>query len=363
MTTLEWINKATKVHNNKYTYDNVQYKNRNTKVCIICPEHGEFWQLAKHHLNGHGCRKCHSAKRTGLLTTQQFIQKAKAVHGNKYDYSKVEYNGTHTKVCIICPEHGEFYITPNNHIHRKSGCPICGNNNRRVSLSLTTNEFIQKARFIHGDRYDYSKVDYVNYNTNICIICPEHGEFNVKPSVHLTGHQCPECSGVRRLQESEWITFVKEIHGDKYDYSKVEYKGVNKKVCIICPEHGEFWQLAKSHKNGCGCKLCKCSNGESEIKTILFKNNIKFTEQHRFTDCRDKLPLSFDFYLPDLNVCIEYDGIQHYEPVEYFGGKEAFKNCQRHDQIKTEYCINNNIKLIRIRYDEKIKDKLHNLYK
>ena len=114
--------------------------------------------------------------------TINFIEKAKAVHGDKYDYSKVEYVKAKEKVCIICQEHGEFWQTPNNHL-RGEGCPFCYG-----SKKLTTEEFISKAKQIHGNKYDYSNVNYVNKYTKVCIICPEHGEFWQKPSNHLKGN-------------------------------------------------------------------------------------------------------------------------------------------------------------------------------
>lgn len=124
LTTEQFIKKAQQIHNNKYDYSKVEYVNNRTKVCIICPEHGEFWQTPNSHLNGNGCSSCKGLKK---LTTKEFIERAKQVHGNKYDYSKTIYVNKRTKVCIICPIHGEFYQTPHNHVYQKQGCPECGN--------------------------------------------------------------------------------------------------------------------------------------------------------------------------------------------------------------------------------------------
>jgi predicted nucleic acid-binding Zn-ribbon protein len=155
-------------------------------VCIICLEHGEFWQTPSDHLSGRGCPKCGGRL---VNNTEEFIQKAKEVHGDKYDYSKVEYVNSHAKVCIICPEHGEFWQSPNNHLNGK-GCPKCINPNH----GLTTEEFIQKAREVHGDKYDYSKVEYKGGLTKVCIICPKHGEFWQIAREHLRGQGCPICN-------------------------------------------------------------------------------------------------------------------------------------------------------------------------
>ena len=187
------------------------------------------------------------------MTTEEFIQKAKKVHGNKYDYSKVEYINSYTKVCIGCPEHGEFWQTPNAHL-RQQNCPKC------VGLyKPTTDEWIDKAREIHGNKYDYSKVNYINNHTKVCIICPEHGEFWQTPSMHLKGQGCPKCYGNITSDTEEFIEKARKVHGNKFDYSKVEYVNNHTKVCIICPEHGEFWQKPNSHLGGNGCNKCSYS--------------------------------------------------------------------------------------------------------
>ena len=178
-----------------------------------------------------------------------FFIKAKIKHNNKYDYSKVDYINSRTKICIICPKHGEFWQTPANHLHG-CGCPKCKNdkigNNRRLTLF----QFIEKAKQIHGDKYDYSKVEYVNNSTKVCIICTEHGEFWQTPGNHLHGCGCPKCSSLPKKNTNDFIKEAKLIHQNKYNYSKVEYVNAQTKECIICPEHGEFWQTPHKHLSG-----------------------------------------------------------------------------------------------------------------
>ena len=153
-----------------------------------------------------------------------FINKAKKVHGDKYDYSKVDYVNSQTKVCIICPEHGEFWQTPAEHVRGKS-CPLCANIKRGSKKRLTIEEFINKAKKVHGNKYDYSKVEYKNASTKVCIICPEHGEFMQIPMAHINGEGCPKCAG-KMLKTEDIIKKFKQVHGWKYDYSKVEYKTI-----------------------------------------------------------------------------------------------------------------------------------------
>ena len=258
LTTEKFIEKARKIHGNKYDYSKVDYVDQKTKVCIMCPEHGEFWQLPGNHIHKthpHGCPECSGKKQH---TKETFIKRACEIHGDKYDYSKVEYTNLNTHVCIICPEHGEFWQLPSNHIHKTHprGCPKCNG-----GVVLTQEEFLTKAHEIHGDKYDYSKVDYVNTNTKVCIICPKHGEFWQRPGAHLSGAGCPSCWEERKGQSlysntEEFIKKARKVHGDKYDYSKVDYERSRKKVCIICPKHGEFWQTPNDHLCGGGCHEC-----------------------------------------------------------------------------------------------------------
>jgi very-short-patch-repair endonuclease len=192
------------------------------------------------------------------MNRQLFIEKAIEIHGDKYDYSKVEYINALTKITIICKKHGEFLQKPSKHINAKQGCRICGNELNSERQISNTSEFIQKAIKIHGDKYDYSKVEYINSKTKVMIICKEHGEFLQQPNSHLSQEAgCLKCGKVYRCNTSEFIENVIKIHGDKYDYSKVEYINAYTKITIICKKHGEFCQTPNDHlNNNAGCKLC-----------------------------------------------------------------------------------------------------------
>ena len=284
-------------------------------------------------------------------TLDEFILEAKQVHGDKYDYSKFIYIDTHTKGKIICPVHGEFEIEPKLHIHEKRGCKYCSRENLSKKYSMGKNEFVERAHKVHGNKYDYSKVEYINNKTKVCIICPEHGKFWQTPNEHLSGGGCYEC-GVKRNREKKFLTteeFIeraKQIHGDKYDYSKVEYKGSHKDVIIICPKHGKFEQKAYSHLQGKGCPICNESSLEREIRVFLTNNNISFKQYCK----KDILPflkkLTLDFYLPDFNVGIECQGEQHFKPVKYFGSNKKHKKTVDRDKVKKMLCDNNGVKLL-----------------
>lgn len=339
-----FIERANLKHNNFYNYSKANYTNSHNLITIICPKHGEFSQKAYQHLNGSGCPKCKFENMR--FTQEQFIQKAKLIHDNKYNYSKVNYINSRTKVEIICPIHGSFWQVPSDHL-RKRGCKKC--------INFTNSQFIEKSNQIHNNFYNYSKVKYVNAKTKVIIICPVHGIFEQEAHGHLQGNGCPICahektSNSQKLTTEDFIQKAKLVHGDKYDYSKVEYINSQTKITIICPTHGEFKQVPSEHLRYGSCPKCRSSKGEIKIRQWLLSNNINFNEQHRFENCKNKKPLPFDFYLPDHNLCLEFDGVQHYKPRNSWGGEDTFKQTQQNDQIKTKYCEDNNIILLRIPY-------------
>lgn len=303
------------------------------------------------------------------LTTEEFVKRAINIHGRKYNYSKVKYINSETKVCIICPKHGEFYQKPSNHLSNK-GCPKCGKEiQRKVSIEKMKKarlEFIKKAKSIHGDRYDYSKVNYIGAKTKVCIICPKHGEFYQEPTNHLSGNGCPKCSGKNRTS-NEIIELFKSVHGNKYDYSNVQYHGYHTKVCIICPTHGEFWQTPANHLQGNGCPKCRVSMMESKVIKELNNKKIDFVYEYRPSFLiNGKSHQSIDFYLPKHNIGIECQGKQHYMPIDFAGkGKKwansLYKENVKRDKIKREICSEHGIKIFYIDYNEDTNKKLEKI--
>jgi Zn finger protein HypA/HybF involved in hydrogenase expression len=285
---------------------------------------------------------------TKKLTITEFIEKSNNIHNNKYDYSLVDYKNNRTKVKIICKTHGEFEQSPDNHF-KGQRCPVCTSN------KLTIDDFKQRSTLLHNNKYDYSNVNYTGILNPVNIICPIHGEFNQLAKYHLESAGCPKCAG-KNITIDDFIKKSNVIHNNKYDYSLVT--SVSEKVKIICQSHGVFEQKFYRHYHGSGCPLCRESRGEREIRKILIKNNINYIPQHKFSDCKNKKSLSFDFYLPDNNLCIEYQGRQHYIECEYFGGEKRFINQITNDEIKKTYCTNNNINLIVIPYYNNINDIL-----
>ena len=212
-----------------------------------------------------------------MYTQQQIIECFKSVHGEKYDYSKVKYTKLVNNVTIICPIHGEFEQSPHSHL-KGQGCPKCGLESRIKKKTNTTDQFIEKARKVHGDKYDYSKVNYEKSNIKVTIICPEHGEFWMKPKTSPNGCGCPKCGNAKKSQQKmtllNFIEKARKLHGDKYDYSKVKYVNNFTKTIIICPEHGEFIQSPDSHLTGHGCPKCALEE-QSRRQTMTTQEFIK----------------------------------------------------------------------------------------
>jgi very-short-patch-repair endonuclease len=295
------------------------------------------------------------------LTTEEFINKGNLVHNNKYEYPLVDYINSRTKVKIICPVHGMFEQVPKEHL-QGHGCKYCGEISKSIKLKSNKEIFMEKSNKKHNYKYDYHLVDYIDSETNVKIICKIHGIFEQKPNNHIQGHGCPFCKNNLKSSDKMFIKKSSIIHSNKYEYPSNDYLNNKIKVKIKCPIHGIFNQRPDMHLQGQGCPSCNESRGEKAIKKILENNNIKFKTQKRFKDCKYIKPLPFDFYLVDKNICIEFDGIQHFEPRERFGGEVELKNIQVRDSIKTKYCKNNNINLVRISYKENINDKLNFIF-
>ncbi len=354
--------KFKEVHGDEYDYSNMIYKNRLTKIEIVCKEHGQFTQTPAAHISGQGCPECAKSKRAKgkRISFEEFISRAKKAHGDKFSYDEKSYSGIESPLKIICSSHGEFTQVGKTHL-KSHGCPKCGNDSAFKKLSLSKEDFVEKAIEIHGNKFLYDKVIYSNNRTNVIITCKDHGEFIQKPNYHLLGNGCPSCGGTKKLTNEDFISKSQKVHDNKYDYKLIEYQGNKKKIKIICPTHGAFLQSPSHHMMGSGCPNCNESKGEKLISEILKEKSVTFVRQKRFDECKNKAVLPFDFYLPDYNTCIEFDGDQHFHPWRMKDLEVALlklSKIQKNDEIKTAFCQANNIQLIRIKFDENINEKL-----
>ena len=339
-TTEEFILESIGVHQNKYIYKYVVYKGREIKVRIVCKEHGEFLQRPSVHLRGGGCPVCakeESAKKYSM-GLEGFIKKAIEIHGNYYDYSKVVYVNSKTKVIIICPEHGEFEQVPSSHL-QGTKCLECSIENNRRDFDEILTEFAK----VHNNKYEYPQREWKRMSSKIKIICPTHKEFHQRVSSHLNGRGCIECAYEEFSQSpDEVIERLKVVHNNKFTYPKIEGEilKLDTYIKIICPFHTEFRQKASNHMNGQGCPRCKSERKlvgkhESEVfKPVLESlcENVKIESQYPVE--RDGYGANFnyyvDFYLPELNLAIEYDEKQHYKP------KHVKKDKNRQNYIEKQ---------------------------
>ena len=316
------------------------------------------------------------------VKTKNFIWKSLHVHGDKYIYHKSVYMKSKEKLLIECRNgHEPFPQRANDHLNGH-GCKLCGIKTLSEKQKMTLKEFIEEANKVHGKgRYDYSEVIYEGNKIYVWIICHEHDEpyrFPQKPCDHLQRKGCPICGRnvaleKHRLTLQEFIERAYKKYGiGRYDYSKVKYTTMNTLVCIICPNHDEpyeFWKTPHNHLNGVGCPLCNESIGNNKIRMFLINNNIDFETEETFDDCEYIKQLRFDFYIQQYNLCIEFDGEQHFEKVNWTGKmtdeemEENLKLNQFRDQIKNDYCKKNGINLLRIRYDEDVEEKLIEYFK
>ena len=342
-------------------------------------------------------------------TIKEFIDESTIIHNGKYDYSKSEYVNNNTPIKIICPEHGEFSQRPVKHVNSKQGCPECGLISQIEKQRKSVDKFILEATSIHAGTYDYSNITYRGNKTKIVIICPEHGEFEQTPDNHLKGKGCKYCGGTTKLDTKLFKLKAREIHGDKYDYTKVTYKTSRDHVTIVCPEHGEFSQSPNNHlskQQGCfeclgkvfdtpsfigransihnhkfdyskviysgwltpvtiicpehgevlvtpnyhlkeyGCKKCSNSESISENEVADFIGSLGI---NMLTNDRSLLEgKELDIYIPSHNLAIEFDGL--YWHSELFVDKDYHLN-------KTELCEEKGIQLIHIFEDEWVHKK------
>jgi hypothetical protein len=283
---------------------------------------------------------------------EELTKLSKEVHGDKYDYSQLTPTTNREKSIIGCPIHGPFKQRIYMHIVRKQGCPKC------EGLNMNTEEFIKQSIKIHKGRYSYPRAIFRGKMKKTIITCDEHGDFEQLAFLHLKGHGCPYCAGCARSNKEKFEKKANMVHDYIYDYSKVKYKNAHISVEIVCRKHGSFWQTPNKHLIGHGCPNCYKSKGEILIEKILKNNKIYFIYHKTFDDCIFKRKLQFDFYLPDYNICIEYDGEQHITNYRFEKDLERLKVRKIRDKIKNIYCEEKRIKLYRISHKEDVLNKL-----
>ena len=363
-------------HGQKYDYSKIEFVSRRDKVKIICPIHGEFAQRLENHLYGNGCRQCgylNSATKR-LLSFDSFFLRARSKHNGKYDYNRKSWLGAKAKVHITCPIHGPFYQQAGSHVAGR-GCPDCADvsrgDNRRQDPIILLDRFMQK----HDAHYEYDLSAFTSVNRNITITCPTHGPFEQTPNNHLAGKGCPLCGNEKigeafRSDPSVVVDKFRKVHGDVFDYSLVAKNYVNSDtaVPIICKVHGEFWQIPYNHQAGKSCPTCKESQGERAVRIWLEEHNIEFIKEWTDHDCVNVKTLKFDFFVPQYDAIIEYDGIHHFEVDTRWWEPDpakrqaSFELLALHDWLKDEWCNENGLSMIRIHYEDVVDERLDAIF-
>ena len=341
-----------------------KYVNNKTKIMHHCLIHDIYWKTTPERvLNGAKCPQCkkETLRLLKAKTHEEYVKEVANINSN------IEVLGIYinakTPIKHHCLKHNIYWDAIPDNILKGMGCVECGKEKYSAVLRKTHDQYVKEVKKINPDIIvlDY----YINNFTPILHKCRKHNiVWMTSPAVILRGGGCVECGKekLRNCHIKSHDTYVEELSKTNSNIVVLEeYKGTNTSILHKCLIDGYEWMAQPANiLHGYGCPVCNISHGERNTQKWLEKHQIKYIPQKTYDDCKDKKVLPFDFYLPDYNVCIEYQGEQHYRPVEYFGGEKQFEIQQKHDQIKRNYCKHNNIKLLEIPYWEDIEKALNN---
>lgn len=360
----KFIIKAKEKFGDKFDYSKVEYINSNTPVIIVCPIHGEFQSKPVQFLQSKwGCKKCATieAHNKQKMNNEQFITKAKQVWNTKYSYENTNYIDSNHKVTITCPIHGDFKTRPSDFL-RKHGCPKCKNDiiskNNIKTKRWSQEYFLEKAHLMYGNLFSYENARYINQITKLVIHSNVLNEdFIVSPQNFFRGDFPVKYRG--ETINKSWNSYTTEefvriakIIRPEYDYSKVEYKNNKNKIEVICPKHGSFYMTPINLiYNNQGCPICVQSRGETFVKNVLDNMKLQYKQQYKLDIQNKCLKIDFCLFVNNQIVFIEYNGIQHYKPIDFFGGKTSFEQQCSRDNLLRAYCKNNDIILFEYKYD------------
>lgn len=342
LTQEEFLARAQSIHGSRYDYSEASYQGQNKKVIIKCKEHGPFSQTPDSHLGGRGCPEC-GRKAIGdnsRLSHDEFLQRLLELNTG-YGLDEVRYESMSKHITLVCKEHGRFSAQAGNVLYRKSGCPKCAveSNGKRSRKSFES--YVNRARAVHGERFEYLGVEYENAQAYLRVYCREHGEFRQSAQDHLRGIGCQKCSKPM-FDHGSFIAIANQVHGAVYDYSLSEYRYAIEPVTILCKRHGKFEQTPSSHVNGQGCP--KCANvGPSEAQLEIYEflsGHINVELEYALDGTRKRL----DLFIPRLNLAVEYHGLIWHST--------KFKEDPREDYKKHKLAESLGIRVIHIYEDE-----------
>jgi hypothetical protein len=355
----DFLKRSFDKYGNQFTYCD-EYKNSSIKINIKCNRCQTLLYITPQYHLRRGCSGCRYTYSKDRIKTSLFIERANISHGiGRYDYSNTVCLGSRDKVCIKCNKCGIVFKQISESHLKGHGCNICAMNGRPKSeFKLTKEEFIKKSRSIHGDKFeyiwDYNGIKYIIFIK--CIKCDIIWERKAHSHWNSKYGGCNKClskgmKDTQRMSIAEYESQCVSVHKGRYLYFQ-DYEGHGSKIKIYCKKHDYyFYQKASHHRVRLhGCPKCHFSTGELKISNFLDNKNIKYEMGKKFPECKNILPLKFDFYIPFYNLCIEYDGEQHFRPIKYFKGDIRFDNSKKLDEIKNKFCFESNINLLRIPY-------------
>lgn len=358
----EYVQELSKKNPNLEVLEN--YIGLNSKIKHKCLTHNVVWEISPYNaLMGKGCHNCKSdkIKTRKRMAHEQYVEYLKELNPN------IKILGTYVNAktpvlyeCLIC---GNKWTTNPEVIKMGCGCTACAQIARNNKRRKSHHDFINALSSINENIEPIG--EYVEANIKMSFRCKIDGHiWSTTPASILYGCGCPKCAAKRvseaqRMSHEQFIDNITKVNTDVEVLGK--YNGSHKPILCRCTTCNHKWEATPSNLMGKhGCPQCNSSRGEKEIRNWLNENGILYEAQKLFADCRDKRALPFDFYLPEYNVAIEYDGKQHFQPMDYFGGENGFKYVTSHDKIKTDYCKNNNIRLCRIPYYKNVAEELNN---
>jgi len=330
-------------------YKVISYKGSKTPIILSCPIHGEFKLRLDHIKRNVGVTLCPKCKKEEIRINKfkEFEKKGKEIHNDKYTYHTESFTKMSAPTLITCPIHGDFLQIAENHIWAKQGCPKCADERKKGKYKYSREEIVEMCKKTHGDKYIYDDIVFQGIKGKMLNIrCPKHGYFDQIAYDHIRGFGCEKCKFENQIMtKDEFIERSTKIHNGFYSYNKdkMNFVNTNIRVPIICPIHGEFWQRPAYHLMGGGCPHCQTSKLENELIEFFKSEKIEFIHKHHFEWLGRQ---EIDLYLPQYNVGIECQGLQHFESISYFDGDEGLKSTIERDQRKLRLCNENNLKLL-----------------
>lgn len=352
-----FVKQCREKYGDKFNYALLPNKISRKIETIICDQHGKIKIIPRDHLRSkYGCNKCAvvNKRKDRDVIISEFLEKSRNKFNNKYEY-KFAKPGKNVRdnLLVKCPTHGWHAASMRTHYNSITGCTKCGILKGSIAniQFQTYAEYITAANLVHKNEYVYLPSNFVNLDSVINIKCRLHGVFSTKAGEHLNrARKCRKCRYDKRsIGFDAFKKRANKIHDNAYIYYSNTYKTTNHPILLkhkLCGR--EFHQVVKKHLEGQGCKYCKSSLGEKLLREVFIKNKIEYNSQYRIMDYK----YSFDFYLPKLNILIEYDGAQHFKPIKFWGGEERYKIQLARDKYKDSLANMHDIPLIRIPYTE-----------